>query len=411
LEDALEQNSSPGEEDDQAAARLPGSGGRPASGVDWERVAEVLAAVNGIWAVPVLRHLATGVSRPTDLLMVINAESDNRLSSKILFETLGRLSAYGLVNRRQVNGWPRETHYSLTGTGHEILSEVSKLGAPSTGWWPSMDDDPSGIPGVDSSRPSPARVWNYTIGGKDHYAVDREAAAAVLAAMPSLAVTARLSRRFQAAAVERLVGLGVTQFLDIGTGLPAAGAVHEVAQRAAPESRVVYVDNDPQVASHARALLVSSPEGACSFLQTDAREPGKILAHAAETLDLTQPVAICLLMLLHFIADDDDPWGIVRRLMEGIRGDRYLVIAHAGTDHVDESAQAATEAYNSRSPVAIRSRSRQEVTRFFTNAGATMLEPGLVPLAEWWPAEAGGFQEVPGYAGIGWRPAAVTPTA
>jgi DNA-binding HxlR family transcriptional regulator len=406
LEDALEQNSRPSEEDDQAATRPPGPGGHAASGVDWDRVAEVLAAVNGVWAVPVLRHLATGVSRPTDLLMAINTESDSRLSSKILFETLGRLSAYGLVNRRQVNGWPRETHYWLTGAGHRILSEISKIGAPNSGWLPMGHDDPPAPPGIDITRASPARVWNYTIGGKDHFAADREAADAVLAVMPSLAVTARLTRRFQADAVRRLLDRGVRQFLDIGTGLPVAGAIHEIAQRAAPESRVVYVDNDPLVLAHARALLSSSPEGACTYLNADLREPGKILAHAAQTLDLAQPTAVFLLMILHFIPDEENPWGIVRRLMDGMNGDGYLVIGHAGADIDAASSRAASEEYNARSPAPVRLRSHDEVARFFTEAGAIVLEPGLVSLADWWPAEDELPSEVNGHVGIGWRPAA-----
>ena len=149
------------------------------------------------------------------------------------------------------------------------------------------------------------------MGGKDNFAADREAMRAVLAEMPSLAEATRLIRRFQDDAVRRLVARGVRQFPDIGAGLPVAGAVHETAQRLAPEPRVVHVDNDPLVLVHATALLSSSPEGACAFVNADLREPGKILARAAETLSFGQPVAVVTLMILHFIADGDDPWGIV----------------------------------------------------------------------------------------------------
>jgi trans-aconitate methyltransferase len=140
--------------------------------------------------------------------------------------------------------------------------------------------------------------------------------------MPSLPVTARLARRYQADAVRRLTRMGVRHYLDIGTGLPVAGAVHEIAQRAAPEARVLYVDNDPLVLAHARALLSSSREGSCDYLQADIRETGRIIARAAETLDLDQPVAIVLMMVLHFVPDEDGPWEIVRHLVEGIRGPR-----------------------------------------------------------------------------------------
>src|ERR1700761_5755442 len=158
-----------------------------------------------------------------------------------------------------------------------------------------QDQDPSALDRVDMSRPSPARVWNYFLGGKDNFAVDREAAAAATGAMPFLPEVARQVRSFQGDVVRRLVALGIRQFLDIGTGLPVAGSVHEVAQREAPESRVVYVDNDPMVLTHARALLASSPEGACAYIDADLRNPGEILARAAQTLDLSQPVAVLLI--------------------------------------------------------------------------------------------------------------------
>jgi DNA-binding HxlR family transcriptional regulator len=383
--------------------------GLSAGEVSWERVAEILAAVNGLWAVPVLRHLAAGVSRPADLLSAINAESKNKLSQKVMHEVLRRLISYGLISRRQVPAWPRETHYWLTGAGHEILNEVSKLGIPSSRRSQYVrDEDPPAPPGVDISIPNPARIWNYTIGGKDNFAVDRKASIAVMKAMPTIALTARLTRQFQADAVRRLTAAGVRQFIDIGTGLPVAGAVHEVAQSIEPKSRVVYVDNDPMVAAHASALLTSSPEGACDFIAADLREPGKILAHAAQTLDLDQPTGIFLIMVLHFIPDDADPWQIVARLMRGVRGPAYLVIGHAGADIDAQSSRAASEEYNARSPVPVRLRSHEEVARFFEDADTTMMDPGLVSLGELWPDQAvqdGLPATVNGHVGIGWRPA------
>src|SRR5450756_982911 len=242
----MTENSGPGEgrrgEDGQAAPRLPAPGGDPAGGVRSDRVTEVLAAVSGIWAVPVLRHLASGVSRPGDLLRAINARPGTHLRKQVMHGVLDRLREHGLVSRTEVPGFPPETHYWLTHEGHTVLTDISKIGAPGFARWPAMGHEDQPAPfGVDTSTPSTARVWNALIGGKDNYEVDRVAMRAVLAEMPSLAEAARLTRRFQDAAVRALVDRGVRQFLDIGTGLPVAGAVHETAQRLAPESRVVYL--------------------------------------------------------------------------------------------------------------------------------------------------------------------------
>lgn len=269
----------------------------------------------------------------------------------------------------------------------------------------SHDRDPAALLRVDMSKPTPARIWNYFLGGKDHFAVDREAAAGAAEAMPSLPEVARQVRSFQGDAVRRLVARGVRQFLDIGTGLPVAGSVHEVAQQEAPESRVVYVDNDPLVLTHARALLTSSPEGACAYIDSDLRDPAAILARAAQTLDLSQPVAVLLIAVLHFIPDSEDPWGIVGRLLDGITGDAYLVISHGASD-LESSATDMADRYNNRSPVRIWMRSRDEVARFYD--GLEMLPPGLVTLGQWIsgaPA-AGGAAGLAGHVGIGRRPAA-----
>jgi len=364
------------------AGDLPGPGGYEL----WPAITEILGSVTGTWDLPVLRHLGMGVSRPVDLQKSISAEGQASVSRKVLVETLRRLLESQLVSRQEVASWPREVRYWLTPRGHEVLSQLSRLGAPV----PDRPGKDAGSlpPSVDVTRPSPARVWNYTIGGKDNFLVDREAANAVHAAMPSLPVTARLARRYQADAVRRLAKMGVRQFLDIGTGLPVAGAVHEIAQRAAPKSRVLYVDNDPLVLAHARALLASSREGSCDYLQADIRETGQIVARAAETLDLDQPVAVILMMVLHFVPDEDDPGGIVRRLLEGIRGPRYLVIGHAARDTDDTAAQAAGDEYNRRSPVSVRLRSGKEVTALFEAGGTTLLDP-VISLGQWWSQSSG----------------------
>ncbi len=414
----MERNSGPGDEGDPAAGRVPAPGGQPAgevdwAGVDWDQVDEVLADVAGVWTAKILRTLASGVSRPGDLRRVINAsnkKSDGTLSRKVMHETLDRMVQKGLVSRTEVQGAvPRRTYYWPTrDKGHLILNRVSRIGAPDstrTRWFDMGSEDPPAPPGVDTSTPHIARIWNALLGGKDHFEADRLAMEAFLAEMPSLPEAARLARRFQADAIRRLITEhGVRQFLDIGTGLPSAGAVHETAQLLAPESRVVYVDNDPEVLVHARALLKGSSPGSTAVVDADIREPAKILARAAETLDLGQPVAVIVMMILHFIPDTDDPWGIVRHLMQGVTGPAYLVLGHAGADIAPESAQAAAARYNESSPTSLRLRSRDAVQRFFDAAGLEMLPPGLVPLARWWPDETLP-QDANGYVGIGRRPA------
>jgi DNA-binding HxlR family transcriptional regulator len=399
-------NPGPSEGGSQPAPGFRGATGQASGNVRWDRVEEILAAVNGRWAVTILRHLAVGISRPADLLKAVN-DGQGRLSRKVMFEVLVRLVSARLVRRAEIRVWPRQTHYWLTAEGHGILNEISKLGTSGLGWLSMGQDSPEPPRGIDVSVPSPARVWNYLIGGKDHFAADREVGDAVAQAQPAAPVIARYVRRFQASAVDRLLQRGVRQFLDIGTGLPVAGSVHEIAQRSAPESRVVYVDNDPMVLAHARALLTSSPQGACDYIDADLREPGKILARASQTLDLTQPTAVLLIGVLHFIPDDDDPWGIVTRLLDGITGDAYLVIVHAANDLNPPEIGEAARRYNARSPVPFGPRSRPEIARFFSGSGTQLLPPGLVPLGGWWPDRTEDDtpdSDTAGYVGIGWRP-------
>jgi DNA-binding HxlR family transcriptional regulator len=392
------------EESGHADARRPAH----AWSVDWDRVVEVITAVNGAWALPILRALASGTSRPGEILRAINADREpgSLLSQKVMLETLGRMIEDGLVHRAEVQRTvPRETHYSLTPRGHAILTALSKLGAAdSTRETPNLDyKDPPAPSGIDITRPNPARIWNALIGGKDNYAADRVAVREIVALMPKMPQAARLARRFQADAVRRLVADGARQFIDIGTGLPVAGAVHEIAQESAPEARVVYVDNDPMVQTHGRALL-RSEHGATDLVEADIREPGKILADAARTLDMDRPVAVILMMILHFIPDADDPWGIVRHLLDGLPAGSWLVIGHVGADIAPRTSET-TAAYNQRSPVSVQPRTAAEVTRFFTQAGAALLPPGLVPLAGWWPAENLPIEDSNAHVGIGRGPA------
>jgi O-methyltransferase involved in polyketide biosynthesis len=254
--------------------------------------------------------------------------------------------------------------------------------------------------GIDSSVAHPARVWDYLLGGKDNFAADREAAESMMNAAPALVHIARADRMFLASVVRYLATeAGIRQFLDIGTGLPTASNTHEVAQRAAPESRVVYVDNDPIVLSHARALLASHPRGMTDYIDADLRDPGAILRQAAATLDFTQPVAVMLLGILLYLPDPDDPYGIVRQLMDAVPPGSYLAISHGASDMDPEAAAAARE-FNKRGAITMQLRTRAEFTRFFD--GLDLQGPGIVPLDAWHRGEGqSGSGALPCYCALG----------
>jgi O-methyltransferase involved in polyketide biosynthesis len=240
----------------------------------------------------------------------------------------------------------------------------------------------SDLPPFDPSVPNPARMWNYWLGGKDNFAADRELAERVLEVMPSMPLIARAARLFLIDAVHQLAAdHGIRQFLDIGTGLPTADNTHDVAQRAAAESRIVYVDYDPVVLTHSRALLTSSPEGRTDYIQADLRDTDTILKGAARTLDLSRPVAILLIAVLHFIPDADDPYAIVARLMDAVPSGSYLVMAHAASDIAPGASAEMARRYNAMSSASITPRGRDQVARFFD--GLDLLSPGLVPISQW----------------------------
>jgi O-methyltransferase involved in polyketide biosynthesis len=260
------------------------------------------------------------------------------------------------------------------------------------------------LPDLDSSVANAARMWNYWIGGKDNFLPDREAGDRVLAAMPALPVVARLLRRFLTTTVEELTAAGIRQFLDIGTGLPTAENTHEVAQRAAPESRIVYVDHDPVVIRHAQALLTSSPAGKTDYIQADLRDWATIAEGARRTLDFSRPVAVILIAVAHFILDEEDPHRLVAEIMADLAPGSYLIIAHAASDIEAETAAAMARSYNATSSLTITPRDRATVARFFD--GMEMTDPGLRPLAQWWgestaSADGSGFSC---YCGIGRKP-------
>lgn len=270
---------------------------------------------------------------------------------------------------------------------------------------------PAGRPGTiefDTSVAHPARVRDYLLGGKDNYAADRAAADHVIKAAPYLADLVRAERAFLAKAVRHLAAdLGIRQFLDIGTGLPAAGSTHQVAQEAAPEARVVYVDFDPVVLAHARALFTSVQEDATAYIEADARDTGKILAEAAETLDFMRPVAVLLLGILPFIPDEDNPWAITTELMGAAPVGSCLAVSHWASDIRAEDAAEAGSRYNQHSAFPLRLRTRAEFTRFFD--GLDLTGPGVVPVSRWQPRPLPDGQQkteaLPAYAAIGRKPA------
>lgn len=236
---------------------------------------------------------------------------------------------------------------------------------------------------LDTSVAHPARVYDYWLGGKDNFAADREAGERVLAATPELRMRVRANRAFLARAARFLAGeAGVRQFLDIGTGIPSANNTHEVAQEVAPTARVVYVDNDPIVLTHARALLTGNRDGATDYIQADLREPDEILATARRTLDFDRPIAVMLLGILHLIQDDEDPWGIVARIMAAVPSGSYLAISHPALE-IHPGQLEAQKRYNERVSTPQTLRGKDDVALFFT--GLEMVEPGLVQVHQWRP--------------------------
>jgi hypothetical protein len=242
------------------------------------------------------------------------------------------------------------------------------------------------VPSFDTSVPHPARVYDYWLGGKDNFAADRQVAEDILRVMPVMAQIARGCRLFLSAVVHHLAAdLGIRQFLDIGTGLPTADNTHELAQRAAPDARIVYVDNDPIVLAHSRALLRSNPHGHCAYIDADARDVGKVLAGAAQTLDFGQPVAVIMLGLLHFIPDAGDPYPLPGSYLEAFVPGSYLALSHASNDIEEAGQSEATSTYNAHTAIPITLRSREEFARFFR--GLELVPPGIVSLGQWAPGE------------------------
>ncbi|WP_327682727.1 SAM-dependent methyltransferase [Streptomyces sp. NBC_00467] len=235
---------------------------------------------------------------------------------------------------------------------------------------------------IDTSRPHTARIWNYWLGGKDNYPVDREAGDQIRGIHPGIGDYALADRQFLGRAVHHLVAdLGIRQFLDVGTGLPSADNTHEVAQGVAPESRIVYVDNDPLVLAHARALLTSTPQGVTDYLDADLRDVDAILERASETLDFKQPVALMLLGVVIFIEDHEESYAVVRRLMDALPSGSHLVLSHTITSPTMPDVDAAVAFWNEHGTPRLTQRTPREVEGYFD--GLELLPPGVVSCSRW----------------------------
>jgi len=255
----------------------------------------------------------------------------------------------------------------------------------------------------DTSVAHPARVYDYLLGGKDNYEADRIAAEEIVAISPSVRPTVRANRAFLRRVVQYLVAeAGIRQFLDVGTGLPTNENTHQIAQQIAPEARVVYVDNDPIVLAHARALLTSTPEGATAYVHADARDTATIIHEAAATLDFSQPVAVMLLCIMQYVPDSAGPHGIVSRLMAAVPPGSYLAMSDTTRDIEPEQMATGAAKYNARlGPNQFTPRTRAEFAAFFD--GLEFADPGLVPLPDW-RALARPAGRIPAYAALGRKP-------
>jgi O-methyltransferase involved in polyketide biosynthesis len=270
---------------------------------------------------------------------------------------------------------------------------------------PPTDRDGPSLPEIDASVPQSARIYNYWLGGKDNYPVDREMGEQIRQLLPGIPEMARHQRAFLIRAVTFLAReAGIRQFLDIGTGLPTAENTHQVAQRVAPESRIVYVDNDPVVLVHARALLTSSPQGVTQYVDADLRDPDKILAEASRTLDFTQPVAIMLLGIIHHLTDHDEAAAVVRRLVDAVAPGSYLVITQTTNTVTGAAMDEAVRQWNEASPTPIVIRTPQQIAGFFD--GLELLEPGVVSTTQWRPdpADSGSQEPMDEFSAVGRKP-------
>jgi hypothetical protein len=259
--------------------------------------------------------------------------------------------------------------------------------------------------GIDTTVAHSARIWDYWLKGKDNYQVDREVGDRIEEMLPDIVRQAREDRLFLGRVVRYLAGeAGVRQFLDIGTGLPTADNTHQVAQGVAPESKIVYVDNDPLVLAHARALLTSTPEGATDYIHADMHDPGTIIAGATQTLDFGQPIAITMLGVLWHVMDNDEAYAIINRLMQAMPSGSYLALNHPTLEVTGEKMATAIRYWNEYGTPPGTHRTPAELTRFFD--GLDLIEPGVVSITRWRPeaTSSGEPEEIDQFGGVGRKP-------
>ncbi|WP_369214951.1 SAM-dependent methyltransferase [Streptomyces flavofungini] len=259
---------------------------------------------------------------------------------------------------------------------------------------------------IDTSKPHPARMYDWFLGGKDNYPVDEEMGRQLVAMDGRVLTMARNNRAFMQRATRWLAGAGIRQFLDIGTGIPTEPNLHQIAQEIAPETRVVYCDNDPIVLAHAEALLRSTPQGVTEYIQADFREPEKILEEASQVLDFGKPIALSLVALLHFISAEDGAYELVERMMRALPPGSHLMLSHGTGDFTPGTAEEAARLYKARG-MTLALRSRAEVARFF--AGYEFVEPGVAIIDRWKPELGERVTDstqgpVPGYAAVARKP-------
>lgn len=248
---------------------------------------------------------------------------------------------------------------------------------------------------IDTSKAHPARVYDWLLGGKDNYPVDQEVAEQL---PPEARLNALRNRAFMHRAAAWLAGAGVDQFLDIGTGIPTEPNLHQIVQRIVPSARIAYADNDPIVLRHAEALLVSSPEGATDYIEADVRRPEAILDHARTFLDFTRPIALSMIALMHFVTDEEDPYGLTRTLLDALPSGSYLMFSHGTTDEHPHLVKSVTKTYRE-GEIPLRMRTRAEVEPFF--ADLELLPPGLVTATQWYKDTPAPVEEPSGfYVGV-----------
>jgi len=379
------------------------------------------------WREPIIRALADGPKRWAELCSTLREIEGDAPGDGYINTELRSLQELGLLERRQVKGTHRRV-YALTPAGEKVYAAVSKaVGNDDSDAGGSTDadrtldearqDSAKGLSMdelearallIDTTTPHPARRYNYLLGGKDNFAVDRESGDQIERVFPGVRISVLEGRRYLQRVVKFLAGeAGIDQFLDIGTGLPTADNTHEVAQRINPSSRVVYVDNDPMVMTHSRALLTSTPEGRSYYLEEDLRNPDRIINHpdVQAVIDFDKPVALMLVAVLHFIRDDAEAYSVVSYLKEQLPQGSYVAISHLSVDtfppdmaafHHRQAEEGKTDAF---------ARTRQQFFHFFDDL--KLVEPGIVVASDWRSTvpldERPRHQDVAGYGAVGFK--------